>query len=265
MSGNKKRRRKKKVVVKKRFYVFCLIFLLLIGTGIYFAAKAIVNVVSMNSPDAGKTVTQEKEPVKDSDVQGQEGKDASDTSDGADNTVTDSGKSSVFSGVQPAVMTEDPAEETVDGQEGGAALTQEQQIRKAVLSSWYINPLGQRRETVEQSFGKLIRYEEWGGGIYYHSKFAETMYITYDGNLGEDKLPEQDSVCTSVSIVMKRIMEFEEFKPSSVWGNVNKDKSGEGWSDYFYSIMIKDNINLIVYCDEEGNVNQDTHIIVRTV
>ena len=144
-------------------------------------------------------------------------------------------------------------------------MTQEQQIRKAVLSSWYINPLGQRRETIEQTFGKLIRYENWSGGIYYHSKFAETMYITYDGNLGEDKLPAQDSVCTSVSIVMKRIMEFEEFKPSSVWGNVNNDKSGEGWTDYFYSIMIKDNINLIVYCDEEGNVNQDTHIIVRSI
>lgn len=262
MSGNKKKRKKKKVVIKKRFYVMCLIFLLLIGTGVFFAAKAIVNVVSMNAPDDGVSVSRDKDSGAASDSQTQDSQAGEEDPAKAVSTGKDS---AAFAGVQPAVMTEEPADESEDGQEGEPVLTQEQQIRKAVLSSWYINPLGQKRETIEQSFGKLIRYENWGGGIYYHSKFAETMYITYDGQTGEDGLPAQESVCTSVSIVMKRIQEFEEFKPSSVWGEVNEGKSGEGWSGYFYSVLIKDSINLIVYCDEDGNVNQDTHIIVRSV
>lgn len=267
MSGNKKKRKKKKVVIKKRFYVMCLIFLLLIGTGVFFAAKAIVNVVSMNAPDDGGSVSQDKDAgaASDSQTQDSQTQDSQAGEEDKDKAVGTGNDSAAFAGVQPAVMTEEPAAEGEDGQDSEPVLTQEQQIRKAVLSSWYINPLGQKRETIEQSFGKLIRYENWGGGIYYHSKFAETMYITYDGQMGEDGLPAQESVCTSVSIVMKRIQEFEEFKPSSVWGAVNEDKSGEGWSGYFYSVLIKDNINLIVYCNEDGNVNQDTHIIVRSV
>lgn len=173
-------------------------------------------------------------------------------------------------GIQPVPMIKDVEEESGDGTEGDTEkevvpATVEEQIRDAVLASWYVSPLGQRRTTIEDTFGKLTRYENWNGGIYYHTKFAETMYITYDGINGEDGLPAADSVCTSVSIALKKIIDVEEFKPSAVWGDFHKDKSGYGWTDNFYSILIKNDMKLIVYCDEEGNVNKETHIIVEQV
>ncbi|MBE6020712.1 MAG: hypothetical protein E7228_03075 [Clostridiales bacterium] len=245
----KKSRRKKKVVIKKRFYVFCLIFLLLIGSGVYFGAKAVINAVSDN-PSSEQVSSEEA------------------ANDKPENDKPEKKDPAMDDGIQPAVMFND--EESEDGEgsssdDEDAPVSIEEQIRDAVLTSWHVSPLGQRRITVEDTFGKLTRYENWNGGIYYHTKFAETMYITYDDKKGEDGLPSEESVCTSVSIALKKIIEVEDFKPSAVWGDFHKDKSGYGWTDHFYSVLIKDGIKLIVYCDEEGNVNKETHIIVEKV
>ncbi|MBR6700543.1 MAG: hypothetical protein IKL72_02310 [Firmicutes bacterium] len=251
--ANKSRKRKKKVVIKKRFYVFCLIFIILIGSGVYFGAKAVINAFS-DAPAGEQTSA---DPGKGSADKADEGTEVQGKKDPA-----------MDDGVQPAVMFSDAEGEEGEGNDPGdedAQLSVEEQIREAVLTSWYVSPLGQRRVTVEDIFGKLTRYEKWNGDIYYHTKFAETMYVTYDGQNGEDGLPIADSVCTSVSIALKKIIEVEEFKPSAVWGDFHKDKSGYGWTDHFYSVLIKNDIKLIIYCDEEGNVDKETHIIVEKV
>lgn len=254
---------KKKVVIKKRFFVFCIIFVLLIAAIIFLSVKTIHNVMMMNNNSDQVTATLETDSSESGGDTGNN--DAGDTT--AETASTSSGSSTADeNGYQPAIMTQDPVSDQLDEEGNPVAvnLTQEQQIRAAILGSWYISPIAQTREYVESVFGKLIRYEDWNGGAYYHRGFPETMYVNYRGDKGEDDLPTMDSICCTVSIVMKRIIEFEEFKPNSaVWGEVHEDPSGEGWSNYYYYILIKDNLTLKVYCDKDGNIDKETHIIVH--
>lgn len=245
-SKRTKKRKKSRVVIKKRFYVICLIFILLLGTGIYFGVKAIGGLIDGGEKETVSAQKQNADEKGEQTVQKKPG-------DGEDS-------------VTPAVMFREPSADGDDEGETDVPDTLEYQIRDNILASWYISPLGQRRSTIESSFGALSRFEDWNGGIYYHVKFAETMYITYDGQLGEDKLPVADSVCQSVSIALEKMMQFEPFKPDpAVWGEVHSDKSGEGWTDHYYSILIQNGVKLTVYCDADGTVSQNTHIVVGMV
>ncbi len=253
---------KKKVVIKKRFFIFCIIFVLLIAAIIFLSVKTVHNVMMMNNGGEQVTATADTDASEQSEDTGND--DTGDTT--AETASTSSGSSTADeNGYQPAIMTQDPASEVdEDGNPVEVNLTQEQQIRAAILGSWYISPVAQTREYVESVFGKLTRYEDWNGGAYYHRGFPETMYVNYRGDKGEDDLPTMDSICCTVSVVMKRIIEFEEFKPdAAVWGDVHEDPSSEGWSNYYYYILIKDNMTLKVYCDKDGNINKETHIVVH--
>ncbi|GEM_PF-2526001 len=256
---------KKKPAVKKRFYVFVAVFILLLAALVAFSIKTAVNLVMIYSDKQdtqNKKVTTEqaKDPAGSSGDEKQNKADNTDSADGGTVTLEDE------YGNSPAVMTTDPVSDSVDEQGNPVYnnLSQEQQIRTAILSSWYMYPLGQQRSVVEIVFGKLIRYENWNERIYYHRGFPDTMYVTYDEQLGDDGLPMSTSICTGVNIALEKIIGFESFTPGSdVWGKVHKDESGKGWTDYYYYVLIRDNLTMKVYCDKNGAVQQSSHVKVN--
>lgn len=262
-SRKKASKNKKKVVIKKRFYVMILAFAVVLALIVFCAVKIITNVMGPSAndkdevpedPNSVEAVVNVNEVYDSADPalmyspvgEDSEGKDDEDKKDGE---------------------SDDPDDKDGKGDkpEDASKYSMEYQICTEIISNWQISPLTQTEEVVAQTFGELTRYEDWAGGIYYHKGFPETMYVSYGGNVIDDK-PQSDAICDAVSVCLKSIIQFEEFTPNpSVWGEIHEDKSGEGWTDYFYSLLIREGVNLIVYCDEDGSVDQETHIIVRKV
>lgn len=266
---NIRKKGKKKHVVKKRFYVFLTVFILLIAALIVFSIKTAVNLVMIYSakPETQNnevTTEQAKDPGGEAEEQSQDETDSN--TDNADSADEGTATLEDEYGNTPAVMTTDPVSDSVDEQGNPVYnnLSQEQQIRNAILTGWYMYPLGQQRSTVEIVFGKLIRYEDWNGRIYYHRGFPDTMYVTYDEQLGDDGLPLSTSICTGVNIALEKMIGFEPFTPGAdTWGKVYKDESGKGWTDYYYYVLIRDNLTMKVYCDKDGVVRQSSHVKVK--
>lgn len=250
---------KKKVRIKKRFFVLAAAFALVAALIVFCAVKIIINVMGPAGEDKDET------PPDPNSVEAVVN--VNEVYDSADPAL-------MYSPVGDDSMGQSDEGEKDDGSvdskesaepEDLSGYSIEYKICSDIISNWQISPLTQTEEVVEQSFGDLTRYEEWGGGIYYHKGFPETMYISYGGNVIDNK-PQPDAICDAVSVCLKSIIQFDEFTPNtSAWGEIHEDKSGEGWTDYFYSLLIKQGVNLIVYCDEDGTVDQETHIIVRKV
>ena len=89
--------------------------------------------------------------------------------------------------------------------------------------------------------------------------------VRYAGKKGSDGMPGDEAVCTEVSVALEQILEFEPFAPNEKFGTMHKDNGDYGWTDYYYSLLIQKGINLVIYCEDDGTVNQETHIIVRQV
>ncbi len=239
---SKRSRNSKKYKIKKRFIIFIVIIIAIVAAAGFFGVKGVINLI--NEDKAAKTAVDKNSPE----------------------AVIN--ENEVFDSADPVMLASDIAIDEDDiGKSGDAALStvMEYRICQAIISDWHISPLTQTKAVIEGMFGELYRYEDWNGGIYYHRGFPETMYITYNGDV-KGSQPAADAICDSVSICLKYIIEFEAFQPDpNIWGKVNKTKSDEGWTKYFYSLTIKDGVNLIVYCDKDGNIDQETHIIVRKV
>lgn len=235
----KRKQKRKKYKIKKRFIVIVVLGVAIVAAAVFgmvYAALYLLNTdkdVKDADPNSVESVINENE---------------------------------VFDAAKPA-MVYDPEDDGTKTKKPGEILNMQMEYRipETIISDWHISPLTQTKDIIEATFGELYRYEDWNGGIYYHKGFPDTMYITYNGDV-KGRQPAPDAICDSVSICIKNIIEFEPFRPdSSIWGKVNKTKSEEGWTKYFYSLMIKSGVNLIVYCDEDGNIDQETHIIVRKV
>ena len=278
--GSRNRRQKRPVRLKKRFYVFALLLILIIAVGGYFGVKALVNNVVPSLMDRFHHTTEAGQVEEDTEVKETESGDKISDYDSVtmermilDDLGTPDTQIKV---INSGATEEGEGEESGEGQQTEAAATDEntvdlaklpneEKIRAAVLSSWYISPLGQDRATIEESFGVLNKYEDWAGGVYYHKGFPDSMYIMYKGKNGRDGMPGEDAVCTGVSVALEQIIEFDPFIPNEKWGSMHKDNGDFGWTDYYYSLLIQKGINLIVYCEADGTVNQQTHIIVRQV
>ena len=281
--GRRNRRNKRPVRIKKRFYIFALLLILIIAVGGYFGVKALVNNVVPSLMDKFHHTTEAGQIEEDTDVKETESGDKISDYDSVSMErmiLDDLGTPDTQIKVINSGDTEE-GEEAKEGEEGEgqqtettatdentidlAKLPNEEKIRAAVLSSWYISPLGQDRATIEESFGVLNKYEDWAGGVYYHKGFPDSMYIMYKGKNGRDGMPGEDAVCTGVSVALEQIIEFDPFIPNEKWGSMHKDNGDFGWTDYYYSLLIQKGINLIVYCEADDTVNQQTHIIVRQV
>lgn len=227
MANKRRRKKKRKVRFKKRFYFFCLLAVVIIVALVFFGIRGIVHIVSGDK--AGDNVVEQVE--------------------------TDNIKSMEdLLAVQSAKMIPSEDDENADTPEG--------ELVDSVLNSYYITNLGKTREEIEEHYGKLVRSEEWNGTIYYHKGFSDTMYVTYKGSLGKDNYPVMEAECTSLSIAWSYIKKFDSFIPNkSLWGTVHVDDNSldEG---YFYSIQIKDDVKLIAYCDKDGKITEDSHIIM---
>ena len=242
--GRNRRRNGRKYKVKKRFILF-IILLVAVLAAVAFAAVQYGMYVFNEEKTANKTT--DNSPA------------ASVTNV---NEVFDAAKPVQIEGI---ISNGDSTDGSGKKTTGSHNNSMEYKICEAIISDWHISPLTQTKDVIVGTFGDIYRYEDWNGGIYYHKSFPETMYITYNGDV-KGKQPASGAICDSVSICIKNIIQFEPFLPDSdVWGKVNKTKSDEGWTQYFYSLMIKSGVNLIVYCDKDGNVDQETHIIVRKV
>ena len=276
--GRGKRRRKRPVRIKKRFYFFVLLLILIVAVGGFFGVRALVNNVIPGFMDKVHHVTGSDKIDEDTEVK----------ETGSGEKMSDYDSVTMQQMILDDLGTEDTQlkvinseaskedGETQEGEDSGetvvdentidlAQLPMEERIRAAVLSSWYISPLGQNRATIEESFGVLNKYEKWAGGIYYHKGFPDSMYVRYAGKKGSDGMPGDEAVCTEVSVALEQILEFEPFAPNEKFGTMHKDNGDYGWTDYYYSLLIQKGINLVIYCEDDGTVNQETHIIVRQV
>ena len=267
---------KRPVRVKKRFYFFVILLILLVAVGGYFGVKALVTHVVPSAmdkihPSSGQEISDDANVKETSSGDHITDYDSVPMAEmilddlGTEETkikVIDTGEEEGEGSGEDGEKTETVTDEnTIDL----AKLPMPERIRAAVLSSWYISPLGQNRATIEESFGVLNKYEDWADGIYYHKGFPDSMYISYKGKIGSDGFPNDEAVCTAVSVALKQIIEFEDFEPGEAWGAIHRDEGDFGWTDQYYSILIQRGINLIVYCAPDGSVNQETHILVRQV
>ena len=276
--NRRKKGRKRPVRLKKRFYFFIILLILLVAVGGFFGVRALVNNVIPGAMDKIHQATGSDKIDEDTEVK----------ETGSGDRLSDYDSVTMEKMILDDLGTEDTqlkvinSEAVEEGDESGegegsgetvvdentidlAQLPMEERIRAAVLSSWYISPLGQNRATIEESFGVLNKYEKWAGGIYYHKGFPDSMYVRYKGKTGSDGMPGENAVCTEVSVALEQILQFEPFAPNEKFGTMHKDNGDYGWTDYYYSLLIQKGINLIIYCEDDGTVNQETHIIVRQV
>lgn len=236
--------RRKKRVVKKRFYVFCLIAALLVVLIAYFGIKALGN----NDKDPAGTPNNTPTPA---------GINAPDGEGDSENP--------------PEQQGGEPGEggEGTEGEDAGASLLNndvnyDRTVETAVLSNYYISVISQKQSYVLEEFGAITKTENWNGGIYFHKKFPSNMWVSYTGSYGDDGTPTADSICTAVAISIDKIMpEVQTFRPEN-WGEFELDATGTGWTDYFYNVALGSGLRMLVYCDAEGTVGADSHIMITT-